>query len=272
MSALDVKCEVLRDNLHSAGRIAVAFSGGVDSTLLLHVAHDVLGDNAVAITACLHSLDPADLDEARLFCKRNGIQHIEVPLNELEVPGFRENPPDRCYLCKKSVFGSILETARAAGFPIVAEGSNMDDLDDYRPGSRAIRELAVKSPLLEAGFTKEDVRELSRRLGLPTWSKPSAACLASRFAYGETITDEGLARVAAGEAYLRERGFNRVRVRIHGNLARIEVEPERVVELLGEPLRADVLQRMKELGFAYTTIDLTGYRMGSMNEALSASS
>ena len=272
MSELDVKWGTLRDNLLAMKRVAVAFSGGVDSSLLLRVAHDVLGDDAVAITACLHSLDPADLREARRFCKENGIRQIELALNELEIPGFRENPPDRCYHCKTSVFSDILKAARDAGFPTVAEGSNVDDLDDYRPGSRAIRELAVKSPLLEAGFTKEDVRELSRRLGLPTWSKPSAACLASRFAYGETITDEGLARVAASEAYLRERGFNRVRVRVHGSLARIEVEPERVWELLEEPLRGDVLQRMKELGFAYTTIDLAGYRMGSMNEALSASS
>ena len=272
MSELDVKWGTLRDNLLAMKRVAVAFSGGVDSSLLLWVAHDVLGDDAVAITACLHSLDPADLQEARRFCKDNGIRQIELALNELEIPGFRENPPDRCYHCKTSVFGSILKSARDAGFPIVAEGSNVNDLDDYRPGSRAIRELAVKSPLLEAGFTKAEVRELSHRLGLPTWNKPSAACLASRFAYGETITVEGLARVAAGEAYLREQGFNRVRVRVHGSLARIEVEPDLVAQLVKEPLRTEVLQYMRGLGFSYTTIDLAGYRMGSMNEALTASS
>ena len=272
MSELDVKWGALRDNLLAMKRVAVAFSGGVDSSLLLRVAHDVLGDDAVAITACLHSFDPADLQEARRFCEENGIRQIELALNELEIPGFRENPPDRCYHCKTSVFGSILKAARDAGFPIVAEGSNVDDLDDYRPGSRAIRELAVKSPLLEAGFTKAEVRELSHRLGLPTWNKPSAACLASRFAYGETITVEGLARVAAGEAYLREQGFNRVRVRVHGDLARIEVEPDLVAQLVKEPLRTEVLQYMRGLGFSYTTIDLAGYRMGSMNEALSASS
>ena len=268
MAELDEKYRTLQSNLRDLKQVAVAFSAGVDSTLLLRVAHDVLGDGAAAITIASHTLPRRELEESKRFCAEAGIRQIVIELNELEIPGFRENPPDRCYLCKRGIFGSILEAAERAGIGCVAEGSNMDDLDDYRPGRRAIEELGVKSPLLEAGMTKRDIRELSARLGLSTSSKPSAACLASRFAYGELITDEGLAMVGAAEAYLQQLGFEQVRVRIHGKLARIEVAPDRVPELVAEPMRGKVIHRCKVLGFQYVTLDLAGYRMGSMNEML----
>jgi len=268
MDTLEQKAAKLRDRLDELGRVAVAFSGGVDSTLLLRVAHDTLGDQVVAFTLSLHSTPARESDAAREFCQANGIRQVVIEFDELSIPGFRENPPDRCYWCKRNIFTTMLATADEQGFGHLVEGSNVDDLDDYRPGSRAIRELGVASPLLEAGFTKADVRALSQRLGLPTWNKPSAACLASRFAYGEPITDAGLARVDAAETFLRDMGFGQARVRVHGTLARIEVSPDRIEKLAAEPLRSAVLQHLKELGFSYITLDLAGYRTGSMNEAL----
>ena len=268
MDTLELKAAKLRECLGDLGRVAVAFSGGVDSTLLLRVAHDTLGDQAVAFTLSLHSTPAREIEAAREFCREHGIHQVVIELDELAIPGFRENPPDRCYHCKRTIFAKMLAAADAGGFGHLVEGSNVDDLGDYRPGNRAIRELGVKSPLLEAGFTKADVRALSQQLGLPTWDKPSAACLASRFAYGEPITDEGLARVDAAETFLRDLGFGQARVRVHGTLARIEVEPERIEELAAEPSRSKALQRLQELGFGYITLDLVGYRTGSMNEAL----
>ena len=268
MDELARKYQELKSNLLALEHVAVAFSGGVDSTLLLRVAHDVLGQNALAITVNSHTLPAEELEACKRFCAEAGIRHEIVDFDELDIPGFRENPPDRCYICKQGIFEAILDVARSEGITAVAEGSNTDDLADYRPGRRAIEELGVKSPLLEAGFSKADIRALSAELGLPTWSKPSAACLASRFAYGELITDEGLAMVAAAEKYLRECGFEQSRVRLHGQLARIEVAPKRVPELVAEPLRSNLIHRLKLLGFSYVTIDLLGYRVGSMNETL----
>jgi uncharacterized protein len=266
----DEKLAALRARIAGSGRMAIAFSGGVDSTFLLQVAHEALGDGAIAITARMPALPEHELGQARRFCEERGIHQVLVDVDLLSIPGFRENPPDRCYICKRGIFNQLLQVARAEGCPIVADGSNADDAADYRPGTRALREMDVASPLQEAGLTKAEIRALSREMGLPTWDKPSAACLASRFAYGEEISREGLARVETAEDFLHECGFKQVRVRVHGDIARIEVAPPLIAQLAGDPLRTRVARTLQDLGFRYITIDATGYRTGSMNEQLPA--
>ena len=260
------KYEHLRDYLRQQGSLAVAFSSGVDSTFLLRVAHDVLGDRAVAVTASSCSFPERELNEARAFCEANGIRHIVVRSEELEIEGFRHNPKNRCYLCKRELFEKIWDIARQEGLNAVAEGSNTDDNGDYRPGLTAVKELGVLSPLREADLSKAEIRELSRSLGLPTWSKQSFACLSSRFVYGETINEERLSMVDKAEQLLLDEGFHQVRVRIHGQIARIEIEPEEFEKLLA--IRERVYEALKAYGFAYVTLDLAGYRTGSMNEVL----
>ena len=265
----DAKAKRLRASLREIGSAAVAFSSGVDSTFLLKVAHEELGDRAVAVTVRSSTFPKRELDEAVAFCRAEGIRHKIIDTNELDIPGFSENPPDRCYLCKKSIFGEIMAFALANGFAAVLEGSNMDDDGDYRPGRRAIRELGVRSPLHEAGLTKEEIRVLSREMGLPTWSKPSFACLASRFPYGERLTVAALERVERAERWLREElGLTQLRVRSHGDLARIEVPPAEIPRLAARA--AEIAAAFKGLGFAYVTLDLQGYRTGSLNETLAA--
>ena len=264
------KLAVLRSGIQSLGRLAVAFSGGVDSTFLLFVAHDVLGDGVIAVTASPAFVPQREKKEADRFCRENGIRQIVIPSENLLLDEARKNPPERCYICKKELFGKIIATAREHGIRAVAEGSNTDDIGDYRPGMRAIRELGVLSPLLDAGLTKVEIRTLSRELGLPTWDKPSSACLASRFAYGEVITDERLRAIEQSEQLLLDLGFRQMRVRVHGTLARIELLPDDFGRFMEEPIRSKVSSALRQFGFQYITLDLTGYRTGSMNEALGA--
>ena len=266
--SLHEKKAALDDILSSLGSAAVAYSAGVDSTFLLKEAKLVLGDRALAVTVRSVFCPPRESREAEAFCRREGIRHLLLDADVLAVPGVADNPPDRCYLCKKALFGRILDAARENGAAAVVEGSNMDDLADYRPGMRAVAELGVRSPLREAGLSKAEIRELSRELGLPTWDKPAFACLASRFVYGQRLTAEGLARADEAEQYLRSLGFGQLRVRVHGNLARIEVLPEDRERLLADGLADAIQERLRALGFAYVTADLGGYRMGSMNREL----
>ena len=262
------KLERLRERLRVIGGAVVAFSSGVDSTFLLRVAHEELGDRVVAATARSHSFPNRELDEATAFCRAEGVRHVVIDSEELDIPGFAENPPDRCYHCKRELFSKLLAFARDNGLAAVLEGSNIDDDGDYRPGRRAIRELGIVSPLHEAGLTKTEIRALSRKMGLPTSDKPSFACLASRFPYGERITVRGLERVEKAEQWLLDAGWGltQLRVRSHGDLARIEVPPADIPRLAARA--SEIAAAFKDLGFAYVTLDLLGYRTGSMNEIL----
>jgi uncharacterized protein len=265
---LHEKYEALKENLRSLGSVAVAFSSGVDSTFLLQVAHDVLGDQAIAVTASSCSFPKRELTEAKEFCEKRGIRHIVCQSEELDIEGFRQNPTNRCYLCKHELFEKIWEIAREHQIAAVAEGSNMDDNGDYRPGLIAVKELGVKSPLRETELSKAEIRELSKELGLPTWDKQSFACLSSRFVYGETIDEEKLSMVDRAEQLLLDMGFHQVRVRIHGKMARIEVLSEELERMILPDIRSRVTEALKSYGFTYVTLDLMGYRMGSMNETI----
>ena len=271
---LKKKYEALQDYFRKLGSVAIAFSSGVDSTFMLKVAHDVLGDKAVAVTARSHSFPQREKAEAAEFCKKEGIEHIFVDSEELDIPGFKQNPKNRCYLCKHELFEEIIEVAKQHNLAYVCEGSNLDDNGDYRPGLQAVAELGVKSPLRDCNLWKSEIRAISKELGLETWKKQSFACLSSRFVYGETISVEKLDMVDKAEQLLLDLGFEQERVRIHsfgngetsGTIARIEVNPAEFSKVLAH--QEKIVSEFKSIGFNYISLDLQGYRTGSMNETL----
>ena len=262
------KYEKLKSYIASLNKVVVAYSSGVDSTFLLYASSKALGSNAIAVTASSYLFPKRELTQALEYCNSLGIKHVITYPKELMIDGFSANPANRCYICKYDLFSKILDIANSEGTNHVLEGSNLDDEGDYRPGLKAIDELHILSPLRITGFTKNEIRELSSHFGLPTWDKPSFACLASRFPYGEEISEEKLRMVEEAEQYLYDLGFKQFRVRIHGTLARIELDPIDFPRILDDTLRTGVYTTLKNIGFSYISLDLKGYRTGSMNETL----
>lgn len=268
---LDEKLNRLRGLIAETGSAVVAFSGGVDSTFVAAVAFDVLQERAVAVTGVSPSVPESEVAEACALAQRIGIRHELLDTHEMSREGYVENSPMRCYHCKTELYGLLEAYARERGYTAVFDGCNVDDLGDHRPGRVAAAEHGVRSPLVEAGLTKAEIRELSKARGLPTWDKPAMACLASRIPYGTPVTVEALRQIGAAEAALRALGFRQLRVRHHGDIARIEVEPDDMALMLDPARRTEAVRRVREAGFRYVTLDLAGFRSGSMNEALALS-
>jgi len=261
-----IKMENLKDKLRRMGRVVIAFSGGVDSTFLVKVACEVLGNNVLAVTAASSTYPKTELEEAKRLARLIGVRHIIVNSEETEVENFKRNPPNRCYYCKKELFSRLKEIAKKEKINYVLDGTNYDDLTDFRPGMKALRELNIISPLKDVKLTKEDIRNLSKLMNLDTWDKPACACLASRFPYGIRITKERLDRVEKAEAVIRNLGIRQLRVRYHNEIARIEVNKKDMQLLLEHS--DSIVKKFKELGFIYVTLDMEGYRTGSLNEVL----
>ena len=268
METIDFKLERLHSLLTDMGGVVIGYSGGVDSAMLAAVAKKILGDRAVCVLASSATYPASEVQEALETAAKLGINVIQIETDELKNEAFAVNTPDRCFFCKTELFGKLIAIGQDHGLKWVIDGANLDDLDDYRPGSRAAAELGVRSPLREAGLTKNDIREISHRMGLPTWNKPSFACLSSRIPYGTRIEPDILRRLDRAERFMKELGFRQVRVRHHGEIARIEVEPEEIMRVASPEIRRQVTEKFKELEYLYTTLDLDGYRMGSMNAVL----
>lgn len=264
-SGLQSKYAKLKQIFTDAGGVLVAFSGGVDSTLVLRTAVEALGERALGVTATSVIHPRFEIEEAKCLASEVGARHRVIEVDPLALAGVAHNPPDRCYHCKHAVFSRLLEIAREEGLALVADGSNVDDAGDFRPGLRALKELGICSPLREAGLGKAEIREISRELGLPTWDKPAYACLATRIPYGEELTPERLRRIDAAEDVLRGLDLKQVRVRDHGEIARIEIVPDNFGLALEPQNRARILAQLRKLGYAFVALDLEGYRMGSMN-------
>jgi pyridinium-3,5-biscarboxylic acid mononucleotide sulfurtransferase len=264
-----VKLNRLNQRLKELDKVVVAFSGGVDSTFLLRAAKNVLGRGRVLAVTAESEIHPrGEIGDAKRLAGSIGVRHLIVRSGDMQEREFLANPPDRCYLCKKRVFASLKALAAENGFQTVVDGTNADDAGDFRPGRKALRELGIVSPLQEAGLTKKEIRSLSRKWGLPTWNRPALACLATRIPYGTRITPELLKRIDAGETFLRKAGFVQIRVRDHGGIARIEIAPDEMPKLRKPGLTARIVGKFKSIGYDYVTLDMEGYRTGSLNEAL----